>query len=230
VVPNASNREVVAEELTSRMAGRQAVLHDDTLATSLLAIQGPAAAGILQPLTGLDLGSLRRYAAARTMVAGLDALVARTGYTGEDGFELFVAWDDGPAAWDALLAAGAGGGLLPCGLGARDTLRLEAGMPLYGNELDRGRLWRPAWPFCLDRPGDFVGGRPRAREGRRAAAGDGDAAADVTATFRRLRPNHRIITRSQSPTLGGEATRWPRSRSARVRPRPAERSRFARPA
>ena len=62
--------------------------------------------------------------------------MARTGYTGEDGFELFVAWDDGPLVWDALLAAGTPGGLLPCGLGARDTLRLEAGMPLYGNELD----------------------------------------------------------------------------------------------
>jgi aminomethyltransferase len=71
-------------------------------------------------------------------VAGIPALVARTGYTGEDGFELFVAWDDGPALWDTLLVAGAERGLLPCGLGARDTLRLEAGMPLYGNELDRG--------------------------------------------------------------------------------------------
>jgi aminomethyltransferase len=70
-------------------------------------------------------------------VAGSPAVVARTGYTGEDGFELCVAWDDGPAAWDALLVAGASHGLLPCGLGARDTLRLEAGMPLYGNELDR---------------------------------------------------------------------------------------------
>ena len=70
-------------------------------------------------------------------MAGIPALVARTGYSGEDGFELFVAWDDGPAAWDALAEAGAGHGLRPCGLGARDTLRLEAGLPLYGNELDR---------------------------------------------------------------------------------------------
>lgn len=137
VVPNASNRALVAAELASRLAGRAAELDDETLTTALLAVQGPAARAILQPLTNLDLGSLRSYAAAEARVAGAPALVARTGYTGEDGFELFVAWDDGPAAWDALLVAGASHGLLPCGLGARDTLRLEAGMPLYGDELDR---------------------------------------------------------------------------------------------
>jgi len=137
VVPNASNREVVAAELASRLAGWAVELDDETLTTALLAVQGPAARAILQPLTNLDLGSLRSYAAAEARVAGSPALVARTGYTGEDGFELFVDWDDGPAAWDALLVAGASHGLLPCGLGARDTLRLEAGMPLYGNELDR---------------------------------------------------------------------------------------------
>jgi aminomethyltransferase len=137
VVPNASNREAVAAALRTRLVGRDCELTDETLATSLVAIQGPAARGILQGLTPLDLAALRRYAAARAEVAGIPALVARTGYTGEDGFELFVAWQDGPATWDALLQVGAGQGLLPCGLAARDTLRLEAGMPLYGNELDR---------------------------------------------------------------------------------------------
>ena len=120
-----------------RLAGSAADLVDETLATSLLAVQGPAAAGILGPLTSLDLASLRTYGSALASVAGVEGLLARTGYTGEDGFELFVAWDDGPRLWDALLAAGAAAGLVPCGLGARDTLRLEAGMPLYGNELDR---------------------------------------------------------------------------------------------
>ena len=138
VVPNAANREVVAAELSDRLAGSAADLVDETLATSLLAIQGPAAAGILGPLTSLDLASLRTYGSALASVAEVEGLLARTGYTGEDGFELFVAWDDGPRLWDALLAAGAAAGLAPCGLGARDTLRLEAGMPLYGNELDRG--------------------------------------------------------------------------------------------
>jgi aminomethyltransferase len=137
VVPNAGNREVVAAELADRLAGAGAELHDETLGTSLLAVQGPASVAILRPLTELDLASLRAYGSGRARVAGVDALLARTGYTGEDGFELFVPWDDGPGLWDALLDAGAAAGLVPCGLGARDTLRLEAGMPLYGNELDR---------------------------------------------------------------------------------------------
>jgi len=160
VVPNASNREVVAEALAARLAGHDASLGDETLSTSLVAMQGPAAADLLSGLTSLDLGSLRFYACAEATVAGVPALVARTGYTGEDGFELFVAWDDGPALWDALLQTGAADQTLPCGLGARDTLRLEAGMPLYGNELDRevtpyeaglGRFVK------LDRSQPFVG-------------------------------------------------------------------------
>jgi aminomethyltransferase len=138
VVPNASNREVVAAELGARLAGLDVELVDETLATALVAIQGPAGAAILQPLTSLDLGSLSSYGAAEARVAGIPGFLARTGYTGEDGFELFVAWDDGPAAWDALGRAGGIAGLRPCGLAARDTLRLEAGMPLYGNELDLG--------------------------------------------------------------------------------------------
>ncbi len=136
VVPNAGNRETVAAALTARCAGRDVELHDASLETSLLAIQGPAAQAILAPLTDVDLGTLGPYGIAVGQVAGRPAWVARTGYTGEDGYEIFTAWDDGPLAWDALLAAGTPGGLLPCGLGARDTLRLEAGMPLYGNELD----------------------------------------------------------------------------------------------
>ena len=90
----------------------------------------------------------------------MPAFVARTGYTGEDGFELFVDWDAAVPVWDRLLPEGRGLGIMACGLGARDTLRLEAGMPLYGNELDRdtnpydaglGRVVK------LDKPGDFVG-------------------------------------------------------------------------
>jgi len=159
VVPNASNAPLVAAELGARIAGAAAMLEDVTLTTSLVAIQGPRAREILAPLTDVDLGSLRYYAIAAGTAVGVAAHVARTGYTGEDGFELFVAWQDGPAVWEALLDAGAPAGLVPCGLGARDTLRLEAGMPLYGNELGRdgtpfeaglGRVVK------LDR-GDFVG-------------------------------------------------------------------------
>jgi aminomethyltransferase len=162
VVPNASNAAVVADELRARLAaaGLDARLDDASDRTALVAIQGPAALGILAPLTDADVAGLRSYACLPGAVAGVSALVARTGYTGEDGFELFV---DAPRAqdvWEALSAAGSGQGLVPVGLGARDTLRLEAGMPLYGNELDvrttpfeagLGRVVR------FDRPHPFVG-------------------------------------------------------------------------
>ena len=159
VVPNASNAPVVAAELRARIAGADASLEDATLTTSLVAIQGPRAREILAPLTDVDLGSLKHYAIAAGTAVGVPAHIARTGYTGEDGFELFVAWGDGPAVWEALLEAGAAVGLVPCGLGARDTLRLEAGMPLYGNELGRDGTPHEAGlgrVVKLDR-GDFVG-------------------------------------------------------------------------
>ncbi len=169
VVPNASNRETVALELRARSSGHDVAVLDETLETSLLAVQGPAAVRILGALTDLDLESLRFYGAAPAKVAGVAALVARTGYTGEDGFELFVDWDDGPALWKALLVAGAPDGLLPCGLGARDTLRLEAGMPLYGQELDRHTSPYEAglgWVVKLDGKGDFVGREALERRSR----------------------------------------------------------------
>jgi aminomethyltransferase len=160
VVPNAGNREAVTAALTDRLVGFRATLDDASLATALLAVQGPRAPAIVAALADLDLTAVRYYAIAAGHVAGTEALVARTGYTGEDGFELFVPWTAAPSLWDRLLEAGRAGGLVPVGLGARDTLRLEAGMPLYGNELDRsvnpfeaglGRVVR------LDKPGDFVG-------------------------------------------------------------------------
>jgi aminomethyltransferase len=137
VVANASNAVVVSDALAERFEGSRAILDDRSLATALVAIQGPAALGILAPLTDLDLEAIRYYGIAEGSVAGVPGLVARTGYTGEDGFEVFVDAGSGVAIWDALAAGGAAAGLVPVGLGARDTLRLEAGMPLYGNELDR---------------------------------------------------------------------------------------------
>jgi aminomethyltransferase len=160
VVPNASNRETVAIGLGERLAGFSATLVDETLETSLVAIQGPRAAAVLALHTDLDLVGVHRYGCAEAVVAGVPALVARTGYTGEDGFELFVEWADGPVIWDALLATGSERGLIPCGLGARDTLRLEAGMPLYGNELDIETSPYEAglgWVVDLQRDADFVG-------------------------------------------------------------------------
>lgn len=169
VVANAGNAAIVSDELAARLDGTSAVLDDRSLATSLVAIQGSAAAGVLAPLTDIHLDALRYYAIVEGHVAGVPALVARTGYTGEDGFELFVDWDRGPQVWAALEAGGRDAGVIACGLGARDTLRLEAGMPLYGNDLDRatnpyeaglGRVVK------LDKPGDFVGREALARVAR----------------------------------------------------------------
>jgi aminomethyltransferase len=160
VVPNASNREVVVAELRDRLSGFDAAIDDASLRTSLVAIQGPRAAEVLAPLTDVDLASLKYYAIVEGHACGKPALIARTGYTGEDGFELFLEWDDALAVWDALMDAGRAAGIEPCGLGARDTLRLEAGMPLYGNELGRdtnpfeaglGRVVK------LDKANDFIG-------------------------------------------------------------------------
>jgi len=126
---------------------------------ALIAIQGPKSVTIVAPLTPTDLSTLRYYAFAPGEIAGKRAILSRTGYTGEDGFELFVDPADAPAVWDALLAAGAPHGLIPAGLGARDTLRLEAGMPLYGQEIDRSTTpWEAGldWVIKLDK-GPFVG-------------------------------------------------------------------------
>jgi aminomethyltransferase len=160
IVANAANADVVSDALAERLRGTRAVVDDRADATALVAVQGPRSADILARLTAADLGSLRYYAIAAAEVAGVPAHVARTGYTGEDGFEVFVEWPRAVEVWDALVDAGSTDGLALCGLGARDTLRLEAGMPLYGSELDRqtnpfeaglGRIVR----FDKDEP--FVG-------------------------------------------------------------------------
>ena len=141
VVPNAGNTAVVFAELTRRAHGFTVGLADATAETSLIAVQGPNAADILHGLVDEPgralVSALSYYAAAPAVVAGCDVLLARTGYTGEDGFELFLPNERAAELWAALLAAGAPYGLIPAGLAARDSLRLEAGMPLYGNELGR---------------------------------------------------------------------------------------------
>jgi aminomethyltransferase len=157
------------------------VVTDESEVTGLVSIQGPNACGFLSTVTDLPLAAMPYYAGAYGRVAGREAWVARTGYTGEDGFEIFCAPADCEPVWDALTATAADGparaanhgGLPAAGLAARDTLRLEAGMPLYGNELGPdvtpyeaglGRVVR------LDKPGDFVGRQAlaeRAAEGPR---------------------------------------------------------------
>jgi aminomethyltransferase len=160
VVANAANAGPVLGLLTERTARRDAAVTDQTADYALIAIQGPRAARILGPLTDARLDEVKYYASYPATVAGADVLLARTGYTGEDGFEIFARPGDAEGIWTALSDAGADEGLVPAGLAARDTLRLEAGMPLYGNELGAdltpfdaglGRVVK------LDKPGDFVG-------------------------------------------------------------------------
>jgi aminomethyltransferase len=128
---------------------------------ALIALQGPKSPSILQGLTPVDLAAIRPYHFAEGEVAGHPVTVARTGYTGEDGFELFVAPDRAADLWRKLLEAGREAGLVPAGLGARDTLRLEAKMCLYGNDMDETTTLIEAglgWIVSLDETkGDFVG-------------------------------------------------------------------------
>ncbi|MFF9345828.1 glycine cleavage system aminomethyltransferase GcvT [Streptomyces sp. NPDC014734] len=168
VVANAGNAQIVLDALTARAEGFDAEVRDDRDAYALLAVQGPESPAILASVTDADLDGLKYYAGLPGTVAGVPALIARTGYTGEDGFELFVDPSHAEGLWKALTEAGAAHGLVPCGLSCRDTLRLEAGMPLYGHELTTeltpfdaglGRVVK------FEKEGDFVG-----REALRAAA------------------------------------------------------------
>ena len=198
VVANAANTAVVLRELQRRCAG--AVVQDETEVTGLIAIQGPNAPGILSRVTDLPLEDMRYYAGAAGTVGGCPAWVARTGYTGEDGFEVYCAAGDAERVWTALSEA-AGAGLPAAGLAARDTLRLEAGMPLYGNELGPdvtpyeaglGRVVR------LDKPSDFVG---RAALAKRAEEGPRRTLIGLIARSRRV-PRHGYAVLSGSAEVG----------------------------
>ena len=136
VVANAVNTPVVAPALAERASGFDVEVTDESADYALIAIQGPRSVDVLAPLTDADLDAIRYFAGYEHTVAGEPVLLARTGYTGEDGFEIFIRpAAKAPKVWEALMAQGAEHGLVPAGLSARDTLRLEAGMPLYGQEL-----------------------------------------------------------------------------------------------
>ena len=143
VVANASNTAAVVAALGERLAGHAAKVSDESQTVALLAIQGPAAEGIVAAMCSRgadDVRAMTYYTWSTVVLEGdIHAMCARTGYTGEDGFELFVNAEDATAVWKLALASGAPVGLIPCGLSARDTLRLEAGMPLYGQELGGDR-------------------------------------------------------------------------------------------
>ena len=129
----ATDYAYIAEGITP--AG-DAVAVDSSSRYALIAVQGPKALAVVQPLTGVDLASMKYYWFSRGEFAGVRGTVSRTGYTGEDGFEIFVPPQQADKVWLALLQAGAPFGVIPCGLGARDTLRLEAAMRLHGNDID----------------------------------------------------------------------------------------------
>ena len=186
---------------------------------ALLAVQGPRAVGLVSRLAAADVAELRPFHSMDTQVAGVQATVSRTGYTGEDGFELYVDAVGAPGLWDKLLDAGAAEGLIPCGLGARDTLRLEAGLRLYGQDMDENTdpySCALGWTVKLQK-GEFIGsaalagldskhpprrfvgielqGRAIARHGQQVLAG-GEPAGEVTSGTYSFTLDHSIATAS----------------------------------
>ncbi len=175
VVANAGNRAPAVEALTARAARFDVTVTDESDDTALIAVQGPTARVILTATAGFeaaDLADLRYYRATGGSFRGVPVFIARTGYTGEDGFELYLPNADATALWDALRAAGSDHGLVPAGLASRDTLRLEAGMPLYGHELSRSTFPAQAGlgrVVNLAKATDFIG-RAASEEGPSAEA------------------------------------------------------------
>jgi aminomethyltransferase len=158
IVINASNREKDVEHFRKNTEDLDVEVADESDDWALLALQGPKAAELLQDLTSTDLSGLKPFRFARGEVEGVPALISRTGYTGEDGFEIYLRPDGAPRVWRRLIEAGAA----PAGLGARDTLRLEAGLCLYGNELDAETTPLEAgigFAVHLDKEPRFIGQR-----------------------------------------------------------------------
>jgi aminomethyltransferase len=163
VVVNASNREKDLDHFRENTQDLDVEVADESDDWALLAVQGPEAAGILQDFTDADLSNLKPFRFVEGAIGGAKTSISRTGYTGEDGFELYLSPDDAPHLWRELLEAGA----TPAGLGARDTLRLEAGMCLYGNELDPETTPLEAgidFAVHLDKEQEFIGQEALRRE------------------------------------------------------------------
>ncbi len=192
---NAGN---IAKDLAwiREQAAKFAVTITDRCANyALLAVQGPRAAEIVQSLTGAKLGLVKYYHFMEGTVAGVHCLISRTGYTGEDGFELYHAAGDAVALAEAILAAGAPRGLELAGLGARDSLRLEAGYPLYGHEITQDISPLTAglgWTVKLDKGADFIG--------RAALMAEKQNGAPQQVVF--FKTGDRRIVRAETPVLG----------------------------
>ncbi len=165
VVANAGNRFAAATALTERAEGFDVAVTDESDDYALIAVQGPVSRAILEATAGLTgfatpLDELKYYRKTAATFNGTDLIIGRTGYTGEDGFELYIHVDAAADLWAALTVAGSPLGLVPAGLACRDTLRLEAGMPLYGHELNLSTFPVQAGlgrVVALSKEGDFVG-------------------------------------------------------------------------
>ncbi len=173
IVVNASNREKDYAWMKEHLSG-DVKLEDISDQVAQVALQGPKAPQIIARLMAESDIPTKYYSfIADVPVGGVNCLISRTGYTGEEGYEIYVANADAPALWDMLLAAGKEDGLVPCGLGCRDTLRFEAAMPLYGHEMDETvSPWEAGLDFGVKVDKDFIGrdaivakGRPRKRVG-----------------------------------------------------------------
>jgi len=157
LVVNAANIAADWAHIVAQKRGANVRLRDISDATALLAVQGPGAEALLGPLTHIGVAMIPYYHFAEGSVAGVQCFISRTGYTGEDGFELYCRTADAERVWLALVGAGRAE---PCGLGARDTLRLEAGYPLYGNDIDAGVTPYEAglgWIVKLEKGAEFIG-------------------------------------------------------------------------
>lgn len=226
VVVNAACRD--KDVAWMRAASGTIALDDESDRVALLAVQGPRALRVLQPLVPASLDTLAAFHFTDSTVAGIPAMVARTGYTGEDGFELYVDAGAAPGLWDAVIEAGTGEDLLPCGLGARDTLRLEAGLRLYGQDMDENTdpySCGLGWTVKRD-GGDFIGAaalrsidpkhpahrliglslppRAIARHGNEVCAG-GEPIGRVTSGSFSFTLGHGIAMASVTPELAADA-------------------------
>jgi aminomethyltransferase len=226
VVINAACRAKDIAWMRAHSEGAELADFSDDLA--LLAVQGPEAVALVSGLTADDVSDVRPFHYKDTSVAGVRAAVSRTGYTGEDGFELYVDAPDAERLWDALLEAGRPSGLIPCGLGARDTLRLEAGLRLYGQDMNDDTdpySCALGWTVKMQK-GPFIGrtaleeldpkqpprrflgmqmeGRTIARHGQRVLAG-GEDVGEVTSGTYSFTLDHPIATASVDGHLPPDA-------------------------
>src|SRR5215467_10980705 len=216
LVINAGTREKDINWVRENTKGFDCVVEDFSDSYTQLAIQGPRASGVVQKLTDADLSVIKNYWFTRGTVCGLrNTLIARTGYTGEDGFEIYVPSDVATSEriWNQVMEAGSGLGIIPCGLGARNTLRLESKMALYGHEIsDKINVWEAGLDrYCKMEKGEFIGRaaleRAKATGLKRTLVGlemiDRGIARDEYGCFNEAGERVGVITSgSPSPTLG----------------------------